>query len=99
MRKFFDMPITRTFILSFNPAQREGGSTYSVSMKMGEPKIEHEVTVSTLDEFEREIRRLALGFGQTCKPWIRLKDRHDGNFVGFYAWLDKLGVIDFPPKV
>jgi hypothetical protein len=90
---------SRTFIVCFWPAKREKNGTYSVTMAMYAPwPVEHEVTVATLAALEKEFRPLALEYGQTCLPWIKLKDPHDGNFVGYDAWKKKVGHIDVPAR-
>jgi hypothetical protein len=58
----------------------------------------HEVQAASLADLEREVRRLAAEFGQTCSPYVRLKDRKERNAPGFDAWSRKLNIIEVEVK-
>lgn len=87
------MAKSHTYLVSFTPAERQpwGGYTIRVSLMTGGAK--HEVEASSFADLEREVRRLAQEFGQTCSPYVRLKDRNARKPAGFDAWNDRMGRI------
>jgi hypothetical protein len=87
------MATLRTFLVNLSPAKRTThGFTAELSYAMGQTP--HEVTVDSFAKLESEVRRLAQEFGQTCAPFIRLKDRGARKPVGFDRFTDSLRIID-----
>ena len=85
---------TQTYLVSFSPATRvAGGFQTGVSTLVGGTK--HEVSAAGLDALEAEVRRLAVEFGQTCAPYVRLKDSCARKPRGFDAWCRTIQCIDF----
>lgn len=65
------MAKTRTYIVSFTPAEKTDFG-YSVILSQLSTGKRHEVTTNNYYDLEREVRRLAGEFGKTCAPYIRL---------------------------
>lgn len=57
--------------------------------------VKHEVSVSSLPDLEREVQRLAKAYGQSCCPYIRLKNWQERKPRGFDAFCHGLQFIEF----
>lgn len=90
------MPIIRTFLVSFNPATVTP-SGFMVAFDLTQRGQAHRVEASTLPELEREVRRLAVDYGQTCSPYVRLATTLDRKPAGFDKWANGLRVIEVEP--
>ena len=86
-----------TYLVSFNRAERTPRGFYWVTFDMASPSVRHEVVASSFPALESEVRRLALEFGQTCSPYIRLKDQAARKPAGFDAFTETLNIIDVEP--
>jgi hypothetical protein len=89
----------RTYVVSFTPAQRTaggGGITMILSMMGDGPR--HEIEAGDFPTLEAAVRKLAAEYGQTCSPYVRLKDRNERSPAGFERWKDTLRIIDVAPK-
>jgi hypothetical protein len=75
-----------TYIVSFNRAKRTDRGFYQVSFDIGKASVNHEVTAASLDDLDRRVTELAHQFGQTCSPYVRLKDKTQRAPKGFNAW-------------
>jgi len=92
------MPTVRTYLVSFSPAEKtDGGFSTSISLLTTGEK--HEVSASSLPDLERKVRELARDFGQSCTPYIRLKNRNERSPNGFDAWSGGRSIqfIEFVP--
>lgn len=90
------MATVRTFLVNLSPAQRTAtGFTSELLHVMGQKP--HEVTADSYAKLESEVRRLAREFGQTCAPYIRLKDPKARKPAGFDRFTNSLRIIDFVP--
>lgn len=85
----------RTYIVSFNRAKRTDRGYYQVSFDISEPNINHRVTTDSFSKLEAEVRRLAVEFGQTCSPYIRLP-KGERNPPGFDKFCKTINIIDVP---
>src|SRR4051812_2909701 len=90
------MAKTRTSIVSFKPAKRTDRGFYQVSFDIGKDSVNHQVTVDSFPKLEAEVRRLAVEFGQTCSPYIRLP-KGERNPPGFDAFCKTINIIDHEP--
>lgn len=91
------MAKVRTYVVSFSPAEKhEHGFTIAMSLVTAGER--HEVKAATLPELETEVRKLAAAYGQTCSPYIRLKDRNERKPPHFDAWKSKLHIIEVEAK-
>jgi hypothetical protein len=87
------MAKTRDYLVSFSPAQRTAhGFTANLSLLGGGEN--HTVTADSFPSLESRVRELARQFGQTCAPYIRLKDRKERKPAGFDDFCDRLRLID-----
>ena len=91
------MATTRTYLVSFNPAARTNWGGFTVTFNIGERSVVHEVEAASLPDLEREVRRLAIAYGRTCLPYVRLKDRSARKPSGFDAWDKTLTIIKVEP--
>lgn len=90
------MATARNYVVSFSPAERTAhGFRVSMSLMIGNTK--HEITAASFTDLETQVRKLAAEFGQTCKPYIRLKNERERKPNGFDAFTEKLRIIDFAP--
>lgn len=92
------MAKTRTYIVSFNRAKRTDRGYYQVSFDIGSANVNHHVTADSFAKLEAEVRRLAVEFGQTCSPYIRLP-KGERNPAGFDAFKKTLNIIDIAAPV
>jgi hypothetical protein len=86
----------RDYIVSFSPAERHAHG-FMVKMSLMTGGTDHAVSAASFTDLEREVRRLAAEFGQTCAPYVRLKDRKERSPAGFDKWRDTVRIIDFVP--
>lgn len=94
------MATVNTFLVSLSPAKRTThGFQVELGMMADSMKRSTEITASNLPDLETKIRRLALEYGQTCSPYIRLKDRSARKPAGFDKFCDRMGIIDAVPAV
>lgn len=89
------MAKTRTYIVSFNKAERTERGGSKVSFEIGQPNTDHRVTTDSFDKLEAEVRRLAADYGRTCSPYIRLP-AGERTPPGFGAFRDRMHIIDVP---
>jgi hypothetical protein len=92
------MPTVRTYLVSFSPAEKtDCGFSTTLSLLLGSEN--HEISASSLPDLEREVRRLAREFGQSCTPYIRLKNRGERSPNGFDKWAYSRSIrfIEFVP--
>jgi len=85
----------RTYVVSFTPAERTANG-YTTTLTLMASADRHEVQAATLPELESAVRKMAAEFGQTCIPYVGLKDRYERKPTGFDAWRDSIGLIDAP---
>jgi hypothetical protein len=94
------MPTLRTYLVSFSPAKR---TTHGFQVELGvmaeSLNKRMEVTAASLPDLEKEVRRLAAEYGQTCSPYIRLKDRSARKPAGFDKFCTSLQIINAPAPV
>jgi hypothetical protein len=86
-----------TYIVSFSPAERTEWGGYTVKISLLIQGEKHEIEASSFADLEREVRKLAQAFGQTCSPYIRLKDGQARKPAGFDGWKRGLNIIDYVP--
>lgn len=92
------MPAINTFLVSFSPAERTShGFRAEIGLMASNLRNAKEVPASNLPDLEKEVRRLAAEYGQTCAPMIRLKDRKVRKPAGFDRWCNTIQIIDFVP--
>lgn len=87
------MAISKTYIVSFSPAERQAWGGYTIALSLMTGGTRHTVT-GDLAHIEAEVRRLAREYGRTCSPYIR-QPRGDRAVPGFKALCSKLNIIDF----
>lgn len=92
------MPIPREYLVSFNPAEKQGWGGYTISFDMTTSNPVHRVKASSLPDLERDVRELARQYGRTCSPYVRLP-RGERKPAGFDAWSKTVNIIDFVPPV
>lgn len=80
------MAKSHTYLVSFNRAERNERGFYRVFFDIGTASVNHEVSASSFDELEREVNRLAVDYGKTCSPYVRLKDKNARAPNGFKNW-------------
>lgn len=85
---------TRTYLVSFNKAERTLRGTYRITFDVGTPNVTHMVEAADFPTLETEVRRLADAFGTPCSPYVRLKTKGDRKPAGFDAWVHSINVID-----
>lgn len=92
------MPAIHTYLVSFSPAERtDHGFTAEIGLMASNLKNATEVNAGSLKDLEAQVRRLAQAYGQTCSPFIRLKDRKARKPAGFEKWSSTMQIIDFVP--
>lgn len=91
------MSKTRTYLVSFSPAEKTPYG-YRVAISLLTAGKRHEVQASSFPELEREVRRLAAEFGQSCSPYIRMP-KGERNPPGFNAWSNSLRFIEAMPAL
>lgn len=90
------MPTPKTYLVSFSPAERTAHGFRTIySLTTRNP--DHEVTAATLPDLERQTRDLAKKLGQTCTPYVRLKNDKERKPPGFDAWRNTIRIIDVEP--
>jgi hypothetical protein len=82
------------YTVSFYPAKRTEQGYYQINLSVAQAPERHVVSVSSLADLEREVRRLAVLFGQPCSPSVRVADRHARKPNGFDAWYKAMSIID-----
>jgi hypothetical protein len=92
------MAKTRTYIVSFNRAERTDRGFYRVSFDIGKPNVNHQVTCHNFTQLEDEVRHLAAEFGLPCSSYIRLP-KGERNPPGFDKFCKTLNIIDAPQTV
>lgn len=92
------MAKVRTYLVSFSPADKTDGG-FSTSISLLTTGVKHELSASNFVDLERDVRQLAIEFGQSCTPYIRLKDRAERHPIGFDKWNDSRAMqfIEFVP--
>lgn len=89
----------RTYIVSFNPAEKTA-SGFRTTISLLTRGEQHEVQACDLTGLESEVRKLARAFGQSCTPYIRLKDKKERSPNGFDKWAygREMRFIEFVPE-
>lgn len=90
------MAKTRTYSVSFNPAEKTAHG-FRVAISLMNTGTRHEIQASSFPELEKEVRRLAQQFGQSCSPYIRLP-KGERNPPGFDAWRATVEFIEVVPE-
>lgn len=87
------MAKSRTYIVSFSPAERQawGGYTIALSTMIGGQR--HEIVADSFAVLEADVRRLAREYGRTCSAYVRLP-KGERNPPGFDAWCRTVNIID-----
>lgn len=82
------MAKTRIYLVSFSPAEKTTAG-FRTTFTVGVDVPTHNVEASSYLDLEREVRRLAREFGQSCCPYIRTlnSDRKPPGFDTFCATL------------
>lgn len=83
----------RTYVVSFSPAERTPHGFRTV-LSIGERADAHEIVAGDFPTLEAAVRKLALAYGRTCSPFIRLKDRNERAAPGFDRWQRGMTCID-----
>jgi hypothetical protein len=84
----------RKYLVSFSPAERTAnGFRVAITVGVG-ARGASVVEAGDFATLEREVRRLAAEYGQTCSPYIRLEGRGQRNAPGFEQWAKSIQVID-----
>lgn len=91
------MPISREYLVSFNKAEKQTWGGYAITFDIGTRSENHTVSAATLPDLEQQVRRLALAFGATCSPYVRMPKgaRKPG---GFDAWTKTINIIEHVPE-
>lgn len=92
------MAKVREYLVSFTPAEKtDRGFTMEVGLMTRGQK--HEIEASNFVDLERDVRRLACEFGQSCTPYVRLKNSRERHPIGFDKWNDSnaMRFIEFVP--
>lgn len=86
----------RTYIVSFNQANRTDRGFYTVHFDISKGNTDHKVTCYTFDQLERQVRLLAADYGLPCSAYIRLP-KSERNPPGFEKFCKTLNIIDVEP--
>lgn len=92
------MAKVREYLVSFSPAEKTDlGFSSTISLLVGNE--DHELSASNFVDLERDVRRLACEFGQSCTPYVRLKNSRERHPIGFDKWNDSnaMRFIEFVP--
>lgn len=90
------MAKSRTYLVSFSPAERQAWGGYSIALSLMGGGGRHTVEADSFGKLEAEVRRLAREYGRTCSPYIRLP-KSERNPPGFDAWKRTINIIDVEP--
>jgi len=87
------MAKTRSYIVSFSPAEKQAWGGYTVALSLMSGGEKHTVTADSFTVLEAEVRRLAREYGRTCSAYVRLP-RGERNPPGFDAWARGVNIIE-----
>lgn len=91
------MAQTRTYYVSFNPAERQKWGGYSITFDLSATGERHTVTADSFDKLTTEVHRLARAYGRTCSAHIRVPTGQRKP-PGFDKLCRTLNIIDFVPE-
>ena len=89
------MAISKTYIVSFSPAERQAWGGYTISLSLVGAGTRH-IVIGDLKHLEAEVRRLAGEYGRTCSPYIR-QPSGDRAVPGFQALCKRLNILERVP--